>query len=394
MEDEREKRLREESERAYQRWLKESGRTEERKAPKPSKKRPNIKPRAVLNYLALCAVFFVAVFGLGWVFSFLSKLPGLGTIPGWVLPLASALLAWGITAVVGQKLTTTKRSLFVATACLAAFMVVSAIPSPPHVDLPPPSPVPEGYVEFYYQASFTFLGGATDTISNVELWLPWPYIDTKETRPIAKPVGLDNWLHKAKGHVFKAGPAVYVQPTLDFLVNVLKPHNNEISIDKVDNKLSFSIDIENGIWSTDYYPVVDYSEVENVKIIYNGTPSFSAHFGVMEGITMLYFQKILVYLPSMNQGESISVEYHFFVSEENSKRIRIDDWLESYDYAIEMKHSYENAPAVAAMYDGPPISCEFTASLHKNIGGNWEKVAYYKRKWDSWRSGFGLVTNS
>jgi hypothetical protein len=254
--------------------------------------------------------------------------------------------------------------------------------------------VPEGYVEFYYQASFTFLGGATDTISNVELWLPWPYIDTKETRPIAKPVGLDNWLHMATGHIFKAGSTDYVQPTLDFLVNALTPNTNEISIEKVDNKLSFSIDIENGIWSTNYYPVVDYSEVENVKIIYSGISSFTAQFRAMEGITMLYFQKIFVCLPSMNHGEKVFVEYHFFVSEENSKRVRIDDWLESYDYAIEMNRPYENAPAVAAMYNGSTISCEFTVSLHKNIDGNWEKVAYYKRKWDSWRTGFGLVTNS
>jgi len=272
-------------------------------------------------------------------------------------------------------------------------MVISTLPSQPSVNLPPPSPVPEGYVEFYYQASFTFLGGETSSISNVELWLPWPYIDTKETRPIAKPVGLDNWLHIDNGFISMRRSITIGRLVYDYYKNALNLKNNEVTAEENENEgiLDLNINVENGIWTTNR--PVDYTVIENLEITYDSLPT-SVYLNVANGTTMLLFQKIVAKLSSMSIGNTFSIKYRFLVSKENSEKIRVDDWLYSYDYVIYMKKPLENAPAVAAMYDGPPISCEFTVSLHKNIGGNWEKVAYYKRKWDSWRTGFGLVTNS
>ncbi|MBC7218605.1 MAG: hypothetical protein H5T49_00505 [Hadesarchaea archaeon] len=348
-----------------------------------------------MKYLVPCIAFFVAAFGFGWLFSLFSRLPGFGTIPEWVLSLATALLACGIATVIGQRFTTTKRSLIIATVCLAAFMVFSFVPKPPHVVLPPPSAVPEGYVEFYYQASFTFLGGETSTISNVELWLPWPYIDTKETRPLAKPVGLDNWLHVRDGHYSASGP----HDLYSYLVNVLKPSKEEINILENDGiHLHFGMNIENGVWSADR--IINHAEVENLKIVYEGqqAPSITAYFERAQDKTIAMFQKIIVEVPVMFSSDTVVVKYQFLVPEENASKVRVDDWIYSYtDWilsgAYEKGKTCENSPVVFADYAGGSIRCKFTVSLWKNTdGSSFFEVATYQKEWNSWRPGFRVLS--
>jgi|GEM_PF-5235334 len=402
MGEDREKALREESKRAYQRWLKEKGSSQKQKTPKARKKRPNIKLRSAPKYLALCVLYFVAAFGFGWLFSLLFGLPGLGVLPGWVIPAVAALLALLVTAAAGQKVTSTKRSLAVTAACLVAFLAVSAIPRPPQVNLPASEVPPEGYVEFYFRTSFTYISSPVDTISSVELWLPWPYIDTQETRPLAKPVGLDDWLQKENGYISGSGPIVVGQLIYDYLINVLKPMEREITEFENDGTtLSFRIDIENGVWSANR--IIDYTEVENLKIIYEGRlstpPVISAYFERAQDKTMSVFQKITVEVPVMSPGDTISAEYRFFVPEENATKVRVDDWIHSYvwlgtAYGAQEK-IYENAPYVSASFTGPPIRCRFSVSLWKNVDGSgFERVTNYQKEWDSWHApGFAMVTN-
>jgi hypothetical protein len=245
--------------------------------------------------------------------------------------------------------------------------------------------VPEGYVEFYYQASFTFLGGATDTISNVELWLPWPYIDTKETRPLAKPVGLDRWLRIENGHFGAVTePLIY-----DYMASVLKPKEREITIFENNGaQLNYAIDIENGIWTTDR--IIDYTEIENSKIIYEGQQdmlqTISAYFERAQDKTMAVFQKITVKIPLMLTNDTVTVKYQFFVPKENASKVRVDDWIESYIIWIgkgtyQLKKTYENAPAIYVEYVGSPIQCEFTVSLWKSTDGNsFSEVATYQKR--------------
>jgi hypothetical protein len=113
----------------------------------------------------------------------------------------------------------------------------------------------------------------------------------------------------------------------------------------------------------------------------------------MSDKNMAIFQKIFINVPWMNRGDTVAVEYRFLIPKENSGKIRIDDWLDSFFYFNGTNRPFENAPSVAAMYNGPAINCEFVVSLHKNLGKGWEKVAYYKKQWNSWRTGFSLVTN-
>lgn len=396
-----EKALREESERTYQRWLKEKGSSQKQKTPKARKKRPNINPRSVLKYSALCVLFFAAAFGFGWLFSLLSGLPGLGALPGWVIPTVAALLALSVTAVAGQKFTSTKRSLAVATACLVVFLAVSAVPRPPQVNLPAPEVPPKGYVEFYYQASFTYMGSSAGSISDVKLWLPWPYIDTHETRPFAKPVGLDNWLHEENGSAGGSCPVKLAQLVYGYLVNSLSLVKGEATIGENDNESGYSITVENGIWSANR--IIDYTEVENLKIVHEGrltTPAISAYFERAQDKTMAIFQKITVEVPVMSSGDTVSAEYMFFVPEENAAKVRVDDWIDSYiiwilSGAYEQGKIYENAPYVSANFTGPPIQCRFSVSLWKDVDGSgFERVSNYQREWDSWRApGFSTVSN-
>ncbi|MEM3594691.1 MAG: hypothetical protein QXS27_08160 [Candidatus Jordarchaeaceae archaeon] len=373
---------------------------------KTGKKRKELTMRANLKslpkYLGIGAVFVASALVLNFVLSLLFKLPGLGAVPGWALPTASAILSLVMAYTAGLKLTTKKRSFATAFTYLLIFVAasyflapqISPVPAPQPIPLPPPSKPPEGYVEFYYQASFTFLGGDTSTIQNVELWLPWPYIDTKETRPFAKPVGLDNWLRVENGFISmfcEKGPLFYT-----YYVNALNLKENEIFLTKFENTWSLNINVENGIWTTNRD--IEYTELEELKIDYESQgPNTvnSAFFARASGIAMDIFQKVIVRISMMSAGDKVLVNYRFFVQKEEASKIRLDDWLYSYWYAVVVLNENPpktSGPYIGIRYSGSTIQCTANALLFKNTNGTkWEKVASYLREWSSFRSGSSLI---
>jgi hypothetical protein len=200
-------------------------------------------------------------------------------------------------------------------------------------------------------------------------------------------VGLDNWLRVEKGYLSAAGSGTTIQLIYDYMVNVLKPKKEEISILENDgNNLHYAMYIENGIWTTDQ--IINSTEIENLKILYEGQKETSvlAYFERAQDKVLTIFQKITVKIPMMCLGDTITVKYQFFVPEENAAKVRVDDWIKSYEYWIakgtyQLKTPYENAPAIYVEYVGNPIQCEFVVSLWKSTDGNsFSEVATYQKR--------------
>jgi hypothetical protein len=204
-------------------------------------------------------------------------------------------------------------------------------------------------------------------------------------------VGLDNWLRVENGRSSLLGPIDEITYACrDFWISALKPKEGEVIIQE---NMGLLINIENGVWSVPIEQPVDYTELENLRVVCTNTSQLSAKFRSMSDKNMAIFQKIFINVPWLNRSDTVAVEYRFLIPKENATKVSVDDWLESYTYAICMSRPYENAPDVTATYIGPAIKCEFTIALYKNLNGSWEKVAYYHKTWDSWHSGSGVVTN-
>jgi hypothetical protein len=332
---------------------------------------------------AVALVVFVELLSLIPGASALSKLVTLG------LPLA---LAWLVAAGIGQNFMPAKRSLALATVCL---LVASPLAyyKPWERGWQPgggqvPENVPEGYVAFRFVSSFTYVSSeGNQPITNVELQLPWPYIDAYENgRPCPRPVGLDNWLRKTNLYV----GMVETENINEFVREVWKIENAGLGI----------YTLENAVWAVNFPPPgLPYIQTgfASLKLYYGDqlewkdnqviglfgsrttVPTITAYLEDWRDYTT--FQKITVNLSDMRPGETISIEGTFIVAEENEDEVRLDDWIASGIDRVYWKTDQENAPEINAYWSSGDITAMATSQLEKLVNGNFTLVVKYKKTW-------------
>jgi hypothetical protein len=236
-------------------------------------------------------------------------------------------------------------------------------------------------------------------ITNVELQLPWPYIDDYENdRPCPKPVGLDNWLHKKS-----------------LTVSMVQDENINRYVREVwniENTEQSGYTLENAAWCVDLsLPGLPYTKVNfepALKLCYNdrlewkdnqtiellggrtATPAITAHLEDWGNYAV--FQKITVRLSNMNPGETVSIEGTFLVAEENASKVRLDDWIASGIDRVYWKSNQENAPYISVHFaPGSPINNSATSLLEKFVNGSFSLVVKYEESWQNIGVGGGFI---
>lgn len=347
---------------------------------------------------AVALIVFVKLLSLVPGSNALSPLVTLG------LPLA---LAWLLVAVGGRNLMSGKQSLALATICLIVAAPLAyykpwergGVWTPDHGT--PPENVPEGYIAFRFVSSFTYVSSQTnETITNVKLQLPWPYIDAYENgRPCPKPVGLDNWLRKT-----------------DLYVGMVETENvNEFvrSVWKIENAGLSTYTLENTIWAVNFpLPGLPYIQTgfASLKLYYNdqlewkdnqvtqllgGRTAAPTITGYLEDWPdYAVFQKITINILDMHPGETISIGGTFLVAEENADKVRLDDWIYSGMNRVYWKPNQENAPHISVGWNPDrTITSRAIAQLEKLIENNYTLVVKYEEEWNL-PSGAGLIDGS
>jgi hypothetical protein len=274
---------------------------------------------------------------------------------------------------------------------------------------------PEGYVAFRFKSSFTYVSSPTDErITDVELRLPWPYIDARENgRPAPKPVGLDNWLYKAPLSVSLVG---LDPPKIRWLWEVWKLEDvSEKSLEEIENlaaKLGAENDPsklenlirelnifvgENVVWTVELdLPGLPYTEVSfkpSLKLYYGdklewqdnqivellgnrtAAPTITAYFERWSSDVV--FQKVAIKVSDMQPNETMVIEGTFLVAEENASKVRLDDYIESGIWRT-LKPKQENAPSVDVYWSGPTTTTSVISQLEKLINGKFTLIVKYE----------------
>jgi len=343
---------------------------------------------SITKIIALCVIFAVALI----VFvKLLSLVPGSNALSPLVTLGLPLVLAWLVTAGIGQNFIPTKQSLALATICLLVAAPLAYYKPWERPGWQPgggevPENVPEGYVAFHFTSSFTYVSSeGNQPITNVKLQLPWPYIDAYENgRPCPKPVGLDNWLRKT-----------------DLYVGMVQAENtNEYvrSVWKLENEGRDYYLLENAVWAVNFpLPGVPYIQTgfASLKLYYNdqlewkdnqviqligGRTVIPTITGYLED-TMSYFrfQKITINISDMQPGETISIEGTFLVAEENADKVRLDDWIASGIERVYWKPNQENAPEFSVDWSGATARIAASSQLEKVVNESFVlAVRYYE----------------
>jgi hypothetical protein len=274
-----------------------------------------------------------------------------------------------------------------------------------------PENIPEGYVAFRFVSAFTYVSSpGNETITNVELKLPWPYVN--DSPRTGKPVGLpENLLYKAPFFISMGGPEhienTDIRPSVYYLMDLFELDENLLEITRENGRVWYKYPfVENLIWGVKIYfdnygmPTrgLPYTEVgfdANLKL-YHGDqlewqdgrtiqlsggrtapPTIEAYFEPWEHNTV--FAKITVKLSDLRPGETVSIDGVFFVAEENANKVRLDDYIES-----EMYRTYrpaENAPELSAYWSEGTITIDALSQLEKLVNGNYILVVKYRETW-------------
>jgi hypothetical protein len=272
---------------------------------------------------------------------------------------------------------------------------------------PPPENVPENMVAFHFVSAFTYVEGSAP-ISNVELELPWPYIDERDEygRPAVRAIGLDNWLVREDLLITLPwdGPMARVlwdawrldlvtEKSFDEIENLIIEYEKALETDNQQKiqELSFELDfhLENAVWSVNVpYPGLPLGDVGFASAkIYRGEKvvgSASAHFEPWAGTAI--FQKVKVRAGIMNPGDTVAVEGVFLVHEEDADKVRLDDWIESGIWRT-FKPEQENAPFISDYWDGPSIKPAAVSRLEKLENGKFSLVVQYEEAWEKFYEG-------
>ncbi|MDI6814306.1 MAG: hypothetical protein QMD10_12330, partial [Desulfitobacteriaceae bacterium] len=353
-----------------------------------------------MKAIVCCTLFATSLIIISAVFALI---PGFKTLPAFLMLGLPLLLAWLVAAGLGQNLVSGKKSLALATVCLiVAVPLVCFKPWDRGTGWQPdseevPENVPEGYVAFRFVSSFTYVSSPTnETITGVELLLPWPYIDAWENgRPCPKPVGLDNWLVKTDVSI-----PLFHSPMQDWLRQVWKLENAEPMHDNF-------YWIENAVWTVNLpLPGLPYTEIDfepSLKLYFNSqlqwqdgqiiellgrrtvTPAITAyveHFAP-PGI----FQKIRIKLSDMYPGETVSIEGTFLLAEMNASNIRLDDYISAKAYQLIGLGQGENAPCIDIsesvmqnVRNGSAV-VSVLAQLEQQVNNNFVLLVRYEETW-------------
>ena len=359
----------------------------EKRLGKESTKRSKRKPsrKTITKIIATIIIFIVTSIIF---FKLVSLVPGASALSQFITLGLPLLLAWLVAAGIGQNFVPTKQSLALATICLLVATPLAYYRpwerggwSPDNGTLP--DNIPPGYVAFRFVSSFTYVSSPTnEAITNVELRLPWPYIDDYENgRPCPKPVGLDNWLRKA-----------------DLYMGMVQAENiNEFvrSVWNIENTgLNYYL-LENAVWAVNFplpgLPYIqtgfallklyygDQLEWEDNQVmgLFGGrtaAPTITAYLEDWRDHTTS--QKVTVNLLDMRPGETVSIEGIFLVAEENAANVRLDDWISSGIDRVYWKPEQENAPWVSWNFNSNiEIGERFLSVLQKQVGADFVDVA-------------------
>jgi len=367
-----------------------------RREKRPGRKRPKRGPswKYIVRASVLIVIFAVALI----VFvKLLSLVPGSSALSPLVTLGLPLVLAWLVAAGTGQNFVPTKQSLALATICLLVAAPL-AYYKPWERGWQPgggqaPENVPEGYVAFRFVSSFTYVSSEGDQpITDVELELPWPYIDDYENgRPAAYPVGLDNWLRKTDLSITLPEDNAFRQ----WLWEVWKLEGVP-SLGEIENRpeLENWYELENAVWAVNLVlPGLPYKQVlfdPSLKLYYGdqlqwqdnqpiallgGRTTAPIITGYIESrASQQIFPKITVHLSNMRPGETVAIEGTFLVAEENASKVRLDDWIEC-GLERTFDPQLENAPVVSWNFSpNIQIGERFLSVLKKQVDANWVDV--------------------
>ena len=357
-----------------------------RREKQPGRRRP--KRGLPWKYIARASVLIV-IFAVALVVfvKLLSLVPGSSALSPLVTLGLPLVLAWLLAAVGGRNLVSGKQSLAIATICLVVASPLAYYkpwergggwtPDNGTIDN-----VPEGYVAFRFTSSFTYVSSeGNQPITNVELQLPWPYIDAYENeRPCPKPVGLDNWLRKANLPI----SMVQAENINGFVRSVWKIENAGLS----------TYTLENAIWAVNFpLPGLPYIQTSfvSLKLYYNdqlewkdnqviellwgrtAAPTINGYLEDWRDYTTS--QKITINISDMRPGETISIGGTFLVAEENADKVRLDDWISSGIERVYWKPDQENVPHVSWKFS-PDIQIgeRFLSILQKQVNNEFVDV--------------------
>jgi len=378
--------------------------------------RPSWKPVARASVLII--IFSVASIAFEKLLSLLPDSGKLSPLVTLGLPLA---LAWLIAATLGRNIVPAKHALALATICLLVAAPLAYYKpweraggwQPGGGELPENFAIPEGYVAFRFVSAFTYVSSeGNQPITNVELELPWPYVDAYENgRPCPKPVGLDNWLIKTS-----VAGSVYDNSIAQYLKEVWKAEPEVSQVPwQGDNITEYSFYIENAAWAVNlslagglpyenvafkpelklyYGDQLEWQDNRLIGLLGNRTvpPTITAHIEYQSRIDV--FQKVTVKLSDLRPGETVSIEGIFLVAEENVLKVRLDDWISSGMDRVYYKPDQENAPHISVGWSpDKTITSRALAQLEKLVGNNYALVIRYDEEWNL-PSGAGLIDGS
>ena len=347
---------------------------------------------------AICAVFVISLAAANLL---LPRIPGYSALSPYVRTAVLFGIPWLIAVGAGVRVMRGRYVLLISTACvLVSYPIVSLAgsPQPPTAHLPEDQGtenlnVPEGHVAFRFASGFTYLGSETnEPITNVELWLPWPYIDDYDEvgRPRPKPVGVDNWLRLEPLPILLVGP----ENGREYVKKVWKLENEP----SAENYYQ----LENAAWAIDLplpglpYGKVDFevhltlyagdvvewrdNEIVSLAGGRSSPPVMTAHLPYWADY--LLAQKVVIKLSEMYPGETVIISGTFFVPLENENRVRIDDWVESGWWRAMFEPNQENAPHIHIGRIGTSeISISAFAQLEKHAQNTFILIKKYEKNW-------------
>jgi hypothetical protein len=359
--------------------------------------------------LVVTLAFAVSLAAFLLLFDRLQGLQGVGTLPPSVTLGLPLILAWFTAAGIAADIVSKKHALALATICLLVAAPIAYLkpwgrgggwqPGPGQV----PENVPTGFTAFRFVSSFTYVSSPTnETITGVELELPWPYIDAYENgRPMPKPVGLDPWLERGNLPI----SMVQTESINEFIRGVYRLENVPPTPDG-------DYFLENAAWNIKlalcppglpyenlrfadlrlYYG--DQLEWENGRVVEllggrTAPPTITAYFPRWGNY--MTSQKVEVKVSDMRPGETVSIEGVYLVENENAAKVRLDDWISSGIDRAYWKPSQENAPEISMKWSGGNNTQNALVQLERFVGGEFRLVVRYTETWPDSGPGCGLI---